>query len=170
MTLNWFSDQENVDTKLYYSSATKLWSEKGDAMDYIISNQKKYNKLVIIWHSLWADNAVELSNSLKDKWINVNLLLTIDLQAYIDTTKVKSNTLNAINYYQTHITSSANWDIITKSKWNNVTTIKNIKANNYCDIYDCFNGLIENEKLYHTNIDDFLYRKVTTDVNNIIKK
>jgi hypothetical protein len=51
---------------------------------------------------------VELSNELYKNSININLLLTIDLQAYIDTTSVKSNTLNAKNYYQTHLTSSAN--------------------------------------------------------------
>lgn len=170
MILDWFVNNNNFDTKLYYSSATKFGSEKWDAQDYIIKNKDNFNNLVIVWHSLWADNAVELSNSLNNEGIQVNLLLTIDLQAYWDTTNVKSNTLNAVNYYQTHFISSANWDPLKLSTWNNITNLKNIKTNNYCDINECYNWTIDNETLYHTNIDDFLYMRGQNDINYIINK
>lgn len=162
-------DSNNFDTKLYNSSLTKLWNEKWNALQYIEKNKNNFDKLILIWHSLWADNSVEISHKLKQKKINIDLLLTIDLQAISDTTNIPSNVLKARNYYQENDgIMNLEGDILYLEKWNQITNLKNIKANHYCDINSCTDKSKQNITLYHTTIDDLLIESYKTEINNIL--
>jgi len=158
-----------IDMK-YYDSTPLLWWiiwwEKS-ARDYIIENKDKYNKIIILWHSQWADSAVELANSLEKENITVNLLVTIDLQAIYDTTTVQKNTNIAINYYQTNILTGANGDTLDLSNDNNNTKLYNIEQNNYCSAYKC-EDVKENYDFWHTIIDDKLKPKILSNIISVI--
>ena len=161
--LNTFRAHKNTTVKGYYPSATKLGSEKWDAYDYALENKGKYNKLVLMWHSLWADNVVELANELKKQGINVDLLITIDLQAVVNTTEVPDNVWIAKNYYQTNFTSAANWESLSLANWNSTTKLTNTVVNTTCDIKKCTNP-DQAIDLHHTDIDDELTIPVVKDI------
>ncbi len=106
------SSRNKYDTKLYFSSAGE--SELDMALKYVKERKWKYNKLVIIWHSMWADDSVEFSQMLDKEEINVDLLATIDLQSVVDSTNVPDNVKKAVNYRQYHFFSwLPNWDELT---------------------------------------------------------
>ncbi len=162
------SNYKNTNVKWYNSSVTKLGSEKWDALDNIMDNQWKYDKLVLLWHSVGADNAVEISQILNEKGINVNLMVTIDLQSAWDTTTIYDNVEVAKNYYQTNWNASANGDILSLDKDINTTKLSNIDASSSCMVNKCPSDKFD-YKYYHTDIDDKLGDNVLIrDIQSII--
>ena len=175
MALNWFSDDKNVTSKLYYSSTFSPWSGVDSALQYIEENRKKFDRIVLLWHSIGADNAVELSEKLYMESIPVDLLITIDLQAFWDSTTVSSNVSTAINYYQDNWWDlnpqniiNPNWDLLNLAEWNWVTNLQNIDASSYCTFEKCPNPRWE-QTFYHTDIDENLSDRVIRDIVSIIK-
>jgi RHS repeat-associated protein len=163
------SYKDKIDYK-YYDSTPLLWGIiwwETQALDYILENKSKYNKIILLWHSQWADSAVELSNSLDNNDIKVDLLITVDLQAIYDTTEVNNNTYLAINYYQTNLLSSANGDTLWLAQNNIITTLYNIEQNDYCSVYWCKNDS-EDYDFWHTNIDDKLWSKILDNIISVI--
>ncbi len=99
--INKFDWNENYDTKLYYGDfSTKTWIDP--ALEYILKNQNSYDRIIIVWHSLWWDNAIILSNYLNDENIKVDLLVTLDIKSWYENDTIQDNVSNAINYYQTN--------------------------------------------------------------------
>jgi hypothetical protein len=98
--LQTFNNNPSVDTKFIRSSMR--WSDKLSAAKKIKNTE--YDKLIILGHSLWADSAVELSNTLQDFDIDVNLLITLDLfwgyACFSSETEVSSNVQKTLNFYQ----------------------------------------------------------------------
>ncbi len=150
---SWISDiieklnkEKWYDTMLYYSDHwDSTWIKP--ALNNIKENRNKYDKLVIIWHSLWWDNAVVLSNYLDKEEIGIDLLITMDIKSIFENDTIRPNVKEAINYYQTN--NFLTWEDLEKSFFNNNTNIKNIKLNN-------FNW----KKITHKNIDNNLVDKV----------
>jgi len=162
---------QNVDFKLYEYLGVR------SAESYILANKDKYNKIIILWHSEWADSAVELANKLWENNVNVDLLVTIDLQAFFDTNKVESNTKIAYNFYQSNgvlnwkdfSPINFNWDLLTKDKSNTNTYIVNMQVDSYCNLHSCNNGE-ENKELWHRALDDALKPLLKDVFKNFILK
>jgi len=138
---------KNIDTLMLtsaaFSSDTIAYAE-----DYIVNNKKDYNKIVILWHSMWWDNAVTLSNRLDWKEIDVDLLVTIDIAWIYDTDNIDSNVINAYNFYQTNDAVFIEWwEEIEKSYFNSRSNISNTDLSSY---------YYNNTKIKHTNIDNAL--------------
>lgn len=148
------SSKSKYDIKLYFSSAGE--SELTIAKQYIKENQGKFSKLVITWHSMGADDAVELAQLMKEEKINVDLLAIIDLQSvWIDSTNISNNVKKSVNYRQYHWMGSLNWDIIS---WDSGVT-NNYLINTYQDMTGIFgynNTSCFEEDLTHTTIDDMV--------------
>ncbi|MDD3302389.1 MAG: hypothetical protein PHN31_02460, partial [Candidatus Gracilibacteria bacterium] len=159
------SYNSSIDIKQYESGL--IFSTVGMARNYVLDNKDKYDKYIIIGHSLGADNAVELANSLDEDNIKINLLLTIDLQAVYDTTTVNDNTLKAVNYYQTNSSSIVNGAELNIDKNNTITNLSNNEINSSCDLYAC-DYFHQGEKFGHTYLDDKLENQIKSQINNII--
>ena len=169
-----YFQSDKVDIK-DYNATTDIWEHGGlvDAYDYILKNSSKYSKIIIIWHSQWADNAVQLSNKLDESKIKVNLLITIDLQAIVyDSTIVKSNTKIAVNYYQNNFFTSIDWDVLSAEQPEK-TNLTNFEVNSLCDLKKCTNYekfIIENYWYFgHTQIDYWVIPMIISEIKNVIK-
>jgi RHS repeat-associated protein len=144
-TINWVNDYDSNKyiTKLYKSDHYGISIDL--ATDYIISMEWKYDNLVIVWHSLWWDNAVNITNNLNADNIDVDLLITLDIKAFYENDTIYDNVLTAINYYQNNDEFPRNWEDLEKAFFNDTTYLENY--------------LIEEvnwEKVYHTTIDNAL--------------
>ncbi len=171
-----FDDIKNMDInasiQLYYSD--RLQKEK--IKNYIIDNYSEYNKIILVWHSLWADIMNEIANELYYEGIIIDLLLTIDvveLNWKPWTAKIKSNTDNVINYWQdSWWLLNIPWEIFIKEEWNNYTNIENNYVQYICDVAICAwtNWMFDNKKVYHKSIDNYLYDwgHLKNDIINII--
>jgi RHS repeat-associated protein len=169
--LDRFSDNKNVTTKLFYTPYIIPWYWRDLAREYINENKDKFTRIIILWHSMWADAAVELSQELYEDKINVDLLVTIDLQSmFYDTTTIESNTLKAINYYQDNQRFNPinpNGDLLESSDELS-NRISNIDASDLCKIEICRKGDMEQIR-YHTDMDEALERKTYETINNLFK-
>ncbi len=125
------------------------------ATEFIASQQWKYNKLVILWHSLWGDNAVNIASELDNRNIDVNLLITLDIKSVYENDTIYSNVQKAVNYYQNNDEFPRNWEDLETSLFNKTTDLQNILMNE-------FNG----EKLYHVTIDDALSDTIYNTIYN----
>jgi hypothetical protein len=154
--LNYFSDTNTV--KAYKSD--HFWNSVDEALNYI--NNKEFNKIIILWHSLWWDNAINLVNKLDSNNINVELLITLDIKSFYENDTITNNVNYAYNYHQS-IDESSNlhwirvldWEDIEKSLFNNNSNIKNMNIESY-----------NWHKISHTNIDDLLVDEVVKIINN----
>ncbi len=165
--LNVYKNIKNTTVIWYNSSATKLWSEKWDAINYIIENKGKFNKIVLVWHSLWADNVIEIAKELKNEWVNINLLLTVDLQAVNSTNSISDNVKVAKNYYQTNWNSVVNWDPLVLGENNSSTNLVNQITNDTCYDGKCTN-INQSREIFHTTIDDELEGVLVNDIHKYI--
>jgi len=81
-------------------------SQSSNTQDDIASSVREFNsvnpdgKVVLVGHSLGADNLVEMVNSNKD--LKVNTLITLDIADHYDDDNIPGNVANAKNYYQTN--------------------------------------------------------------------
>lgn len=146
-------------TKWYFSD--HYWNSIDSALNYIVSNKNKFNKIDIIGHSLWWDNAVVLANKLNDYGIKVNLLVTLDIKSIYENDTIYPNVKTAINYYQTNdsietfdifwnkIYTPLHGEDIEASLFNNTSSVTNVLTNEYNWTY-----------VTHTNIDNLLSNKI----------
>lgn len=92
-----FGNQDQCQVNVFSSSHSS--STINDVVE-TMNNYKKANpngKIIIVGHSLGADNAIEAS---QETTKSVSMLITLDIAAYWDTDNVPSNVQNAQNYYQ----------------------------------------------------------------------
>jgi len=154
---NWiyYDKRITIETKLYNSSIA--WSITYWLVDYI--KEWKFDKIIILWHSEWADSAVELANRLWENDIKVNKLITVDLFAANNSTVLNDNILEAENYYQTNWTFIKWATTLTGSDGNSTTNISNTNYNS--DIPYYMRDLIkyDTELYYHRTLDNHLSKE-----------
>jgi hypothetical protein len=79
------------------AAAVIMHTQGADAADAIIANSAPGTPIIIIGHSLGADEAVSIARRLEESHRTVDLLITLDP---IDAPRVPANVLHAVNYYR----------------------------------------------------------------------
>ena len=173
--INNVSDKNTI-SKLYHTNTFSPSDWITDAYNYIKQNRMTFDKIIILWHSMGADNAVELSDKLFNDSIEVDMLITLDLQSYWDSTEIHSNVLSARNYYQSNFLDTEwspvefinpNWDFLYTAWWNSITDLTNINATQYCNVQQCPNDSWS-QTLYHTTIDQWLSGIISREIQSNI--
>ena len=175
--LNELSKYENIETLHYNSWIINSWQSA--AREYIQKNHQNYQKIVIIGHSKWADDGIEISRQLKKDNIDIDYMLTIDLQSLIwDTNRPKDNVKKLDNYHQTTsawVPARIPWTWIyvpiintnwAKVHWKNVT---NYPVESFCDLEGCEKWSQYDTVINHNNIDNdgvfFFTNKILEVIN-----
>jgi hypothetical protein len=77
--------------------AVIMHTQGSDAADAIIAHSPPGTPIIIIGHSLGADEAVSMARRLEESHRTVDLLITLDP---VDAPRVPANVLHAVNYYR----------------------------------------------------------------------
>lgn len=123
------------------------------AEQYIKNNKSKYSQIMLLWHSLWGDNSVVLSNKLNNDGIDVDLLVTIDIKSVYENDTVESNVKKAVNYYQTNQWFPS-WEDLETAWFNDTTDLTNILYNTSKDWTSTSHESIDND------LEDDIYQLI----------
>ncbi|WP_025741031.1 DUF6443 domain-containing protein [Aquimarina pacifica] len=139
------------DAQVAVFSAAHVSRTKNDISKSIkdFRKSKPDGKLILIGHSLGADNLVNVVNDNEE--ISVDLLITIDIADFYDNDNIPENVKEAINYFQDNFFSIGGEDI-EPTNGNKTTKISNKKI----------------EDTSHQKIDNDVREKVSEDVKKII--
>ena len=165
--LDKLKQEQNIETT--FIKSTPFWWDVRTAIDTI--NDWNYNKLIILWHSFWADSAVELSNKL---WKQISLLITLDIcwwQACVFSEReVSNNVEKTINYYQMNDFNNEDTPIYMNPFTGNTLIENHIEKRLYWENLNQNITNIEVNNSYHTSIDEDksneIYNLITEQIWN----
>ena len=153
---------QNIETK--FIKSTPFWWDVKTAIKAI--NNWKYDKLIILWHSFWADSSVELSNKL---WRKTDLLITLDIcgwQACVFSEReVSKNVKKTVNYYQMNDFNNEDTPIYVNPFTRNTLIENHIEKRLYWENLNQDISNIEVSDSYHTSIDE----DMSDEIYNLIK-
>jgi RHS repeat-associated protein len=133
------------------------------ALKFIEDNYSEGEKIIIYGYSWGGDNAVELTETLKEKGYDVDLLIVVDgakgplsgdLGDWVDR-EIPDNTKEVTNYYQTNPSRIRSRGNEAKAKDSKKTNVMNVK--------------VTTEDITHSNIDEEVAPLVEEEIKRKVK-
>lgn len=120
-----YGSQEGTQIAIFTASFNSRTTDDMSKSIQDFRKQSPNGKLVIVGHSMGADNAVNVVNDNPD--VKVDKLITLDISDFgINDNKIPSNVTEAKNYYQTN--SAVGGTKVEAASGNSTSVITNVKT------------------------------------------